>query len=148
MHVRASTSEDGARIVEIWRGAVAATHDFLSPADLAEIDAQVEAFLPQTPLLLVIDDQGRTAGFMGMTDDKVDALFIDPKLRGGGIGRLMIEHAASLYPSLSVDVNEQNAQAVGFYERMGFVRTGRSDTDDQGRPYPLIHMRRGTSIEG
>lgn len=143
MQIRPSTPEDGARIVEIWRGAVAATHNFLSPADLAEIDAQVEEFLPQTPLLLAIDAQGRTAGFMGMTDNKVDSLFIDPALRGGGIGRQMIAHAASLFPSLLVDVNEQNAQAVGFYERMGFVRIGRSETDDQGRPYPLIHMQRG-----
>ena len=94
-------------------------------------------------LLLAIDAQGRTAGFMGMTDNKVDSLFIDPALRGGGIGRQMIAHAASLFPSLLVDVNEQNAQAVGFYERMGFVRIGRSETDDQGRPYPLIHMQRG-----
>lgn len=143
MRVRPSKPEDGARIVEIWRGAVVATHDFLSPAHLAEIDAQVEEFLPQTSLLLAIDGQGRATGFMGMTDNKVDSLFIDPALRGGGIGRLMIAHAASLYPSLLVDVNEQNAQAVGFYERMGFVRIGRSETDDQGRPYPLIHMQRG-----
>ena len=148
MRLRTSTSDDGARVVEIWRSAVQATHDFLSPADLAEIDAQVEEFLPKTPLLLAIDEEGRAAGFMGMTGHKVDSLFIDPMLRGGGIGRLMIEHAATLYASLTVDVNEQNAQAVGFYERMGFVRTGRSDTDDQGRPYPLIHMRLGTAIEG
>jgi putative acetyltransferase len=37
-------------------------------------------------------------------------------------------------------VNEQNAQAVGFYEHLGFQRTGRSDKDSQGRPYPLIHL--------
>ncbi|HOY76353.1 MAG TPA: acetyltransferase [Hyphomonadaceae bacterium] len=148
MRIRPSTSEDGARVVEIWRNAVQATHDFLSPADLAAIDAQVEQFLPKTPLLLVIDEEDRPAGFMGMTGHKVDSLFIDPMLRGGGIGRLLIEHAAMLYASLTVDVNEQNAQAVGFYERMGFVQTGRSDTDDQGRPYPLIHMRLGTVSEG
>ncbi|RYG32870.1 MAG: acetyltransferase [Burkholderiales bacterium] len=148
MRIRPSTVEDGARVVEIWRGAVHATHDFLTPADLAEIDAQVEEFLPKTPLLLAVSDEDRPVAFMGMTEHKVDALFIDPTLRGGGIGRLMIEHAATLYASLTVDVNEQNAQAVGFYERMGFVRTGRSDTDDQGRPYPLIHMRRGAAIEG
>ena len=148
MRIRPSTSEDGARVVEIWRTAVQATHDFLSPEDFAAIGAQVEEFLPKTPLLLAIDEEDRPAGFMGMTGHKVDSLFIDPMLRGGGIGRLLIEHAATLYASLTVDVNEQNAQAVGFYERMGFVQTGRSETDDQGRPYPLIHMRLGTVLEG
>jgi putative acetyltransferase len=47
----------------------------------------------------------------------------------------------ALHPQLSTDVNEQNAQAVGFYVRMGFVETGRSPLDSQGRPYPLIHLR-------
>jgi len=44
-------------------------------------------------------------------------------------------------PTTTTDVNEQNSQAVGFYGKMGFKRTGRSPVDDQGRPYPLIHLR-------
>ena len=43
--------------------------------------------------------------------------------------------------AITTSVNEQNGQAVGFYERMGFVPVGRSERDDQGRPYPLIHLR-------
>lgn len=30
---------------------------------------------------------------------------------------------------------------VGVYRHMGFAATGRSPTDDAGRPYPLLHMR-------
>lgn len=40
----------------------------------------------------------------------------------------------------TVDVNEQNTQAVGFYARAGFTVTGRSPVDDEGRPYPLLHL--------
>ncbi|MGG2473877.1 acetyltransferase, partial [Rhizobium sp. BR5] len=29
----------------------------------------------------------------------------------------------------------------GFYRRLGFEPTGRSDLDGQGRPYPLVHLR-------
>jgi putative acetyltransferase len=29
---------------------------------------------------------------------------------------------------------------VGFYERLGFKRIGRSPLDDAGRPYPLLHL--------
>lgn len=42
--------------------------------------------------------------------------------------------------ALSVDVNEQNPQAVGFYLHYGFVQTGRSPLDGEGRPFPLLHM--------
>lgn len=37
-------------------------------------------------------------------------------------------------------MNEQNPQAVGFYLHYGFVQTGRSPLDGEGRPFPLLHM--------
>ena len=61
----------------------------------------------------------------------MEALFIDPDVRGTGVGR-QLQHALTLCPQLSTDVNAQNAQAVGFYLRMGFVETGRSPLDSQG----------------
>ncbi|HQR90517.1 MAG TPA: GNAT family N-acetyltransferase, partial [Caulobacter sp.] len=60
-----------------------------------------------------------------------------------GVGAALVKHGLSLHPSMTTDVNEQNGQAVGFYERMGFRRTGRSPLDGQGRPYPLIHLAYG-----
>lgn len=39
-------------------------------------------------------------------------------------------------------VNEQNPGAVGFYEHMGFSTYRRTDLDEEGRPYPLLYMRR------
>ncbi|WP_369523003.1 hypothetical protein [Brucella anthropi] len=61
------------------------------------------------------------------------------------MGKQMIAHAKTLGSPLTVDVNEQNLQGVGFYLHMGFVETGRSETDDQGRPYPLLHLRLATN---
>lgn len=139
--IRPSTREDGDRVVQIWRDAVDATHHFLTPEDRAAIDEQVQAFLPEMPLWLAVDRSGQVVGFMGLSNDHMDSLFIDPVVRGSGVGRMLVEHAISLHPVLTTDVNEQNAQAVGFYERLGFARTGRSPVDDQGRPYPLIHLR-------
>nr|WP_254924477.1 acetyltransferase [Klebsiella pneumoniae] len=70
----------------------------------------------------------------------MDALFVDPDVRGCGVGKLLIEHALSLTPKLTTNVNEQNEQAVGFYQKMGFRVTGRSETDDLGQPYPLLNL--------
>jgi putative acetyltransferase len=47
------------------------------------------------------------------------------------------------YPALILDVNEQNPPAAGFYARQGFVVVGRSETDGEGRPFPLLHLNRG-----
>ncbi|AGN24357.1 acetyltransferase [Erysipelothrix rhusiopathiae SY1027] len=41
-----------------------------------------------------------------------------------------------------MDVNEQNYQARGFYEHLGFEVFERSEFDEAGRPFPILHMKR------
>lgn len=139
--IRAATVADAPRNLEIWRAAVRATHDFLAPDDLEAIDALVAEHLPAMVSWVKVDGEDRPLGFIAMTEAHVDALFVDPARHGSGVGRALMDHARSLHPALTVDVNEQNPRAIGFYERLGFARTRRSETDDQGRPYPLLHMR-------
>ena len=38
-------------------------------------------------------------------------------------------------------MNEQNPQAIGFYQHMGFVTYRRTEQDEEGGPYPLLYMR-------
>ena len=47
--IRPARAADGARLLDIWRKAVDATHDFLTPADRTAIEAEVAAFLPHAP---------------------------------------------------------------------------------------------------
>ena len=138
--IRPGQAHDAGRNLEIWRAAVAATHDFLTPADLVSIDVLVADWLAEARPWAWVDPADSPVGFMALTDSHVDALFVDPARHGAGVGRALIGHARALHGSLTVDVNEQNPRAVGFYERLGFERTGRSPTDGQGRPYPLLHL--------
>lgn len=138
--IRRSRPGDGTRIIEIWRSAVDATHDFLSPEDRLAIDEMVCDFLPQAPLWLVVDTFDYPLAFMLIDDGHMEALFVDPVHRGTGIGAALVRHGLTLHPKMTTDVNEQNGQAVGFYKKMGFQQTGRSPIDGQGRPYPLIHL--------
>jgi putative acetyltransferase len=141
--IRSSKPDDGERVVEIWRDAVDATHDFLAPNDRMAIDEMVCGFLPAAPLWLAVDANDRPIAFMLIDEGHMEALFVDPEVRGQGVGAALVRHGLSLQSTMTTDVNEQNGQAVGFYERMGFRRTGRSPLDGQGRPYPLIHLRYG-----
>ncbi|MCA1857595.1 acetyltransferase [Massilia oculi] len=140
--IRLSTPDDSAVLAAIWRASVRATHDFLSEQDFQEIELLVSRdYLPATPVWVALDADGRPRGFMGLSGAHVDALFIDPACRGQGIGRRLLAHAEALAGRLSVDVNEQNTGALGFYRHLGFHPTGRSPCDDAGRPYPLLHLR-------
>lgn len=140
LRIRSSRPTDGKRVLDIWQDAVDATHHFLSGEDRIAIGKEVGGFLPQAPLMLAVDQQDRPLGFMLIDQGHMEALFVDPVAFGQGIGAALVRHGLALHPGMTTDVNEQNERAVGFYERMGFVRTGRSPRDGQGRPYPLIHL--------
>jgi putative acetyltransferase len=120
---------------------VDATHDFLAPADRSAIEVEVRAFLPLAPLWLAVDEKDIALGFMLLDGSHMEALFIDPSQHRRGIGSRLLAHAQSMHPTMTTDVNEQNAQATRFYLRHGFVEMGRSTHDSQGRPYPIIHLR-------
>ncbi len=130
------------RLVEVWEASVRATHDFLSESDIQFFKPAVrEELYGALDLACVRDTDGRLAGFVGVAEGKVEALFIHPDLRGRGAGRTLLEHALTTLGATCVDVNEQNEQAVGFYRRMGFEVEGRSELDATGKPFPLLHMR-------
>jgi putative acetyltransferase len=141
MSVRRGSAADVPRALEIWRAAVDATHGFLSAGHRAEIDALVVAWLPTVDLWLVDDESGRAVGFLVMDGNLIDALFVDPAVHRRGYGTALLDHALALAPDAVVDASEQASNALPFYEARGFVRTGRSETDPQGRPYPLVHLR-------
>ncbi|QRP46617.1 acetyltransferase [Amycolatopsis sp. FDAARGOS 1241] len=129
------------RLLQVWRSSVEATHDFLTPADVEFFAERVPAYFPAVDLTVAVVD-GAVAGFSGVADGDLSMLFVHADYRGEGIGSALLRKAFAQFPQLTVDVNEQNSQAVGFYLHHGFVVAGRSEFDSEGRPFPLLHLKR------
>jgi putative acetyltransferase len=133
---------DFPRVVEVWEASVRATHHFVSEADIQFFRPLVRDVLSQIPLLACVRDaHNQVAGFTGVVNGKIDMLFIDPSARGQGAGRRLLHYAVTAFGATTLDVNEQNEQAIGFYLHMGFEITGRSELDGTGKPYPLLHLQ-------
>lgn len=145
MRIRAAKADDRAAMFEVWWQSVTATHDFVADEDLQAFRPMVREYLASSePTFHVLESApGEVAGFIGLSGNHVDALFLAPAQRGRGGGSALLAHARSLRGALTVDVNEQNTSACRFYAARGFVVTGRSERDGTGRPYPLLHMRMG-----
>lgn len=140
---------DFPRVVEVWEASVRATHHFVSEADIQLFKPLVRDELPQVPALVCVrDDGGQVAGFIGVAQGKVEMLFLHPAARGQSAGRRLLEYAITTLGATTLDVNEQNADAVGFYRHMGFDVVGRSERDGMGKPYPLLHMRLAGASSG
>ena len=138
--IRPATPADAPALTRVWRRAVEATHLFLTPDAVDAIEIDVAAWLNSgAPNLWAWDQDGRPVAFLGLSGDELAALFVDPCLHRSGIGRRLVDHALSL-GARRLSVNEDNPGARAFYERLGFRAVGRAETDDAGRPYPLILM--------
>ncbi len=138
--IRANRPEDAERIIEIWCTSVDATHDFLSTEDRASIEALVAEHLPKADLDLLVGEDDTPLAFLKMDGPMIDALFVAGDRLGQGLGSFLLRHAIERHGANILEVNEQNPQAVAFYESWGFEVTDRAETDDHGRPYPTLTM--------
>jgi len=145
LRVRHARHEDRAHLLELWERSARATHHFLRGADVDALRPLVAAELASDAVAWWVaeSDAGVLLGFLGFARDAIAGLFVDPDHLGQGVGTLLVEHAQGLTAgALRVDVNEQNEAGVRFYEARGFVVEARSPTDEGGRAFPILHMRR------
>lgn len=126
----------------VWEESVRATHLFLSDAEIEQIRKYVLQALNDVAHLIVAEKgQNLPIAFMGVRDGRLEMLFLSPSERGRGLGKQLLQSGIQNYGVLEVTVNEQNPQAAGFYEHLGFETYKRTDYDEEGNPYPLLYMR-------
>ena len=133
-------SDEYAALVEIWRSAVRATHDFLEESDFARIEAHLASDYFPAVTLTVAERFGKAVGFAGVLDGGLEMLFVADVARGEGVGSALLAEVIKNQAVMRVDVNEQNSGGHCFCISKGFAQVGRSVLDGDGRPYPIIHM--------
>ena len=130
------------RLEQIWKESVKETHLFLSDAEISNIQKYVpQALTGVSQLIVAENERGVPVAFMGIEENKLEMLFLSPQERGHGLGKKLIEYGKKEYAIDEVVVNEQNPKARGFYEHMGFRVYKRTETDEQGMPYPVLYMK-------
>ena len=127
-------------LLNVWEFSVRATHLFLSSAEVKSIKEYVPQALAGVEHLIVAEEE-KPIAFMGTQNGRLEMLFIVPEERGKGIGKQLLQYGFQNYGIHEVTVNEQNPQAVGFYEHMGFETYKRTEFDEEGNPYPLLYMK-------
>ncbi len=141
MHIDTATRNDYLALIEIWESSVRATHNFLDEDDIEYLKPLIlEHYFDAVDLRVAKDESNAIVGFIGVAEHNIEMLFISPSHRSKGIGALLLKNAIKNQGARKVDVNEQNPDATGFYEHLGFSIIGRSPLDGQGKPFPLLHM--------
>lgn len=129
------------QLVQLWEASVRATHHFLNEEDIQYFKPLIRNnYLYDVTLKVARNKENFVIGFLGVAEDNIEMLFIHPDYSGKGAGKALVNYAINKLGARKVDVNEQNQQAVGFYERLGFKTTSRSGIDAFGKPYSILHM--------
>lgn len=129
-------------LLKVWEASVRATHLFLSDVEVKKIKTYVPQALAGVEHLIVAENElGQPTAFMGTEKNRLEMLFLAPSERGKGLGKQLIQYGIQNYGIQEVTVNEQNPQAVGFYQHLGFETYKRTECDEEGNPYPLLYMK-------
>lgn len=129
-------------LLNVWENSVRATHTFLSKEEIEKIKQYVpQALSSISNLIIDTDENENPIAFMGIENQKLEMLFITSKHRGKGLGKKMLLYGIENYNVNDLAVNEDNPQAKGFYEHIGFKVYQRNELDDQGNPYPVLYMK-------
>ena len=130
------------QLLTVWEKSVRATHLFLSDVGIETIKKYIpEALVRVEYLVIAKDEAGHPSAFMGIENEVLEMLFITPEHRGKGLGKALLNLGFEKYGVRRLTVNEQNPNAIEFYEHLGFRVYKRTDNDEQGNPYPLLYMR-------
>ena len=116
-------------LVNVWEDSVKATHTFLNEQEIEHIKEYVSMALKSVEHLMVVDND-EAVGFMGIENHKLEMLFI-----------ASLHYGMKNYDVCELTVNEQNPQAIGFYEVMGFKTYKKTELDEEEKPYPLLYMK-------
>ena len=137
-----ATPQDYDEILEVWEASVRHTHHFLTEEHIQYYKPLVRNhYLPAVELYIIRDAGRKIVAFMGLSDEQIEMLFVNPDEQGKGYGKRLLEYATQKRQMDKVDVNEQNEKALSFYLYMGFQITGRDETDGMGKPYPILHLQ-------
>jgi GNAT superfamily N-acetyltransferase len=115
--------------------------------DLETIQALISTFSPEAVGALarrremfVCEEGGRLSGVLGLEAAEVYTFFVALDRQGHGVGRTLLRFAEDLARKRGIKELRVSASltAVGFYERLGYRRTGAENDSRFGRTVDLV----------
>jgi GNAT superfamily N-acetyltransferase len=102
-----------------------------------------------TELWVAEDRAGMLVGILVLDGRWLDQLYVEPTSTGRGIGEGLVKVAKRERPQgLQLWTFASNAGAQRFYERHGFVETGRTNGDNEEGAPDILYVWRGESVGG
>ena len=96
--------EDTDALVSVWSNANAVAHSFLKDEFVAQDMHNI--YLPNAETW-VLEVNKAPVDYISMLENEIGGLFLDPAHHSKGLGRVLVNHAASIHGNLRVEVFEK-----------------------------------------
>ena len=141
--VRKFETQDLDTVMQIWLRGNLNAHAFIAASFWTEHFEMVRDMLPQAELYVHEgEDTQQIDGFIGLTENHIEGIFVAKAARSKGIGKALLEYAKSRKPCLTLSVYQKNQRALAFYRREQFVvQSEEIDEDTNEADIQMLWMR-------
>lgn len=120
--IRRFTENDLAAVMKIWLDTNIKAHDFIPKEYWTNNYAAVKEMLPQAEIYVYEDDKThQTLGFIGLTNNYIEGIFIKEAVQSKGIGKILLNYVKEIKSDMSLSVYKKNIRAIAFYQREQFI---------------------------
>ena len=120
--IRKFETQDLGTVMQIWLHGNLDAHAFIPASFWTGHFEIVRNMLPQAELYVhESEDTRQIDGFIGLTGNHIEGIFVAKAARSKGVGKALLEYAKSHKPSLTLSVYQKNQRALAFYQREQFT---------------------------
>ena len=120
--IRKFETQDLDAVMQIWLQANLDAHAFISASFWEAHFEMVRDLLSQAELYVHENEDTRQIdGFIGLTENHIEGIFVAKSARSKGVGKALLEYAKSRKPSLTLSVYQKTERALAFYQREQFT---------------------------
>ena len=129
--------------MQIWLHGNLDAHAFIAASFWTEHFEMVRDLLPQAELYVHENENtGQIDGFIGLTENHIEGIFVAKAARSKGIGKALLDHVKPLKPRLTLGVYQKNERALAFYRREQFtVQSEGIDEDTNEEEIQMLWTR-------
>lgn len=120
IEIRRAVERDLDAVMRLWLAGNLQAHSFVPEAYWHGHFEEVRKAVARSEVYLGVLGE-EIVGFIGLDGRYIAGLFVAQAYRGKGVGRRLLARAKAENSALTLQVYRQNAGAVRFYRREGFV---------------------------